>query len=101
MDAGAKIDTFGSYRLGVHNPGSDIDTLCVAPRHVERVDFFNELVDMLKEQEDVTELQPVPDAYVPVLKFKFSGISVCTACRFFLMCGCCVTAALARPFPPP
>lgn len=26
--------------------------------------------------EEVTELQPVPDAHVPVMKFKFEGISI-------------------------
>lgn len=26
--------------------------------------------------EEVTELQPVPDAHVPVMKFKFLGISI-------------------------
>lgn len=31
---------------------------------------------MLAEMEEVTELQPVPDAHVPVMKFKFQGISI-------------------------
>lgn len=31
---------------------------------------------MLAEMEEVTELQPVPDAHVPVMKFKLQGISI-------------------------
>lgn len=26
--------------------------------------------------EEITELQPVPDAHIPVMKFKFDGISI-------------------------
>lgn len=32
--------------------------------------------DILAEMEEVTELQPVPDAHVPVMKFKFQGIPI-------------------------
>ncbi|KAF7789337.1 hypothetical protein EIP86_000281 [Pleurotus ostreatoroseus] len=74
--AGGKIFTFGSYRLGVHGPGSDIDTLCVVPKHISREDFFETLEPMLKETEGVTEVSGVPDAYVPVLKTKIEGIPI-------------------------
>ncbi|KAM0032044.1 putative polynucleotide adenylyltransferase [Helianthus debilis subsp. tardiflorus] len=76
-DANAVIYTFGSYRLGVHGPGADIDTLCVGPSYVNRdADFFFVLHDILSGMEEVTELQPIPDAHVPVMKFKFDGISI-------------------------
>lgn len=72
--AGGEIFTFGSYRLGVHGPGTDIDTLCVVPKHVSREDFFGVFEKMLKELEGVSEVSGVPDAYVPVIKTKISGI---------------------------
>ncbi|KAK3036722.1 hypothetical protein RJ639_030546, partial [Escallonia herrerae] len=75
--ANAKIFTFGSYRLGVHDSGADIDTLCVGPRYVARKeDFFGKLYKMLAEMPEVQELHPVPDAHVPVMKFKLDSVSI-------------------------
>jgi poly(A) polymerase len=54
-EAGGKIYTFGSYRLGVHGPGADIDTLVVVPRHVTRDDFFDTLEPLLKARPEVEE----------------------------------------------
>mmetsp|Transcript_24464 Transcript_24464/g.32778 ORF Transcript_24464/g.32778 Transcript_24464/m.32778 type:complete len:423 (+) Transcript_24464:119-1387(+) len=77
MKSGGKIFTFGSYRKGVNGPGSDIDTLVVAPRHIDRVrDFFGELAPMLKNTPEVTELTEVREAAVPVIKMKFSGVDI-------------------------
>ncbi|KAG2261711.1 hypothetical protein Bca52824_068790 [Brassica carinata] len=75
--ANAKIFTFGSYRLKVHGPGADIDTLCVGPRYATRGNgFFGELQRMLSEMPEVTELHPVPDAHVPLMGFKLNGVSI-------------------------
>ncbi|XP_034230502.1 poly(A) polymerase type 3 isoform X2 [Thrips palmi] len=73
---GGKIYTFGSYRLGVHHKGADIDALCVAPRHVDRSDYFTSFFDKLKEQKEVTDLRAVPEAFVPVIKMNFDGIEI-------------------------
>ncbi|XP_060722237.1 poly(A) polymerase alpha isoform X2 [Tachysurus vachellii] len=73
---GGKIFTFGSYRLGVHTKGADIDALCVAPRHVDRSDFFTSFYEKLKEQEDVKDLRAVEEAFVPVIKLCYDGIEI-------------------------
>jgi poly(A) polymerase len=74
--AGGKLFTFGSYRLGVYTRGADIDSLCVAPRHVERSDFFTSFFQMLKDDSNVTELHAVEEAFVPVIKLRYNGIEL-------------------------
>lgn len=74
--AGGKIFTFGSYRLGVHGPGTDIDTLCVVPKHVSREDFFEVFEPMLKEMEGVTEVSVRTSFFLTLWH-----LTCCRACR--------------------
>lgn len=87
------IVLFSFYRLGVHGPASDIDTLVVCPRRVTNADFFDIFATMLREWKECTELtvsiqlvaarlgtknvaQPVTEAYVPIIKAVISGIDI-------------------------
>lgn len=74
--AAGKIFTFGSFRLGLITPASDIDALCVAPKHISREDFFASLQPILEANSHVTELSGVPDAVVPIIKMKYKGTEV-------------------------
>ena len=75
--AGGKIFTFGSYRLGVHGPGTDIDALCVAPRAVDREKhFFGDLFEKLGQDKDVSEIVAVKEAYVPIIKMTFMNLPI-------------------------
>jgi poly(A) polymerase len=78
-DAIGRVFNYGSYRLGVFGPGSDMDTLVVAPKYVTVDQYFNIFPDLLVEMAPpgaITDLTPVPEAFVPIIKFEFSGISI-------------------------
>ncbi|KAH7131365.1 Poly(A) polymerase central domain-containing protein [Dactylonectria estremocensis] len=78
-NARGKVFTYGSFRLGVFGPGSDIDTLIVAPKYVTRDDYFKYFPDLLVNMTpkgSITGLTVVTDAFVPIIKFEYSGISI-------------------------
>lgn len=62
--------------MNVHAPGGDIDAVCVVPEWIKREDFFSKLYNMLKSKPQVSEIVPISDAYVPVLKLKFDKVDI-------------------------
>lgn len=82
---GGKIYTFGSYRLGVHHKGADIDALCVAPRHIDRSDYFTSFFELLKQQKEVTDLRVRRKTFVTnyILQFLFFLSFRFHTCKFF------------------
>ncbi|KAG3077533.1 hypothetical protein PI124_g18807 [Phytophthora idaei] len=64
----------GSYRLGLDDPNSDIDAVCVAPWHVTHDDFFGSFCRLLEQTPGVSHLAPVPSAYVPLISLSFLGV---------------------------
>lgn len=77
--AGCKIMTFGSYRLGVFGPGSDIDTLVVVPKQVTLDRFFEIFPTLLVEmapEGTIQDLTIVKEAFVPIIGFKYMGINI-------------------------
>lgn len=70
-----RVLTFGSFRLGILRPTSDIDTLVLIPSSVSRDRFFTDFISrILTADVGVTECVPVTDARVPIAKVKFRGI---------------------------
>ena len=51
----------------------------MVPRHVTREDFFEHYPPTMMRMapsDAIEELTPVPDAFVPIIKLKFSSISI-------------------------
>lgn len=70
---------FGSFKLGVLGPGSDIDTLVVTPKYVTKDDFFTILPEYLHKiapEGSITEFTPKPNAFAPIITFKYSDIDI-------------------------
>lgn len=61
----------------MHAPNTDIDALCVAPKHVDRdKHFFGTLAEMLRTNPSVKNLNTVREAYVPRIGMEFDGVDI-------------------------
>ena len=57
-----RLRTFGSYRLDVHLPGADMDTVMVVPKHVLRSDMFTILYPTMQKHKDIKNIIAVEEA---------------------------------------
>ncbi|SOS77518.1 poly(A) polymerase PAP, putative [Plasmodium sp. gorilla clade G1] len=68
--------TFGSYRLGVITPNSDIDCIFLAPQNLTREIFFNEFYLKLQQDRNVKKLQALPETYTPIIQFMYDDVDI-------------------------
>jgi len=71
-----KVLTFGSFRLGTHTKGADIDVLLITPRHIDRTDYFTSFYQLIRAHPKVDKLTKVEGAYVPIMKFSMDGVEI-------------------------
>lgn len=72
----ARIEIFGSQKLGISIKASDIDALCLVPISIKSCDFFTSFYEALKLQPEVTDCRSIESAFVPIICLKFDGIEV-------------------------
>ena len=75
-EAGGELFISGSHKLGVREPNADIDTVCVAPHFCTKEHFFTSLKERFLTHPDVTELNAIETAAIPLLSFEFRNVSI-------------------------
>jgi poly(A) polymerase len=66
---------FGSYRLGVHFPSTDIDAICAFKAGiVTRQMFFDQFVQMIEKDPRFSLVCSVNQAQVPIIKCVIDGV---------------------------
>jgi poly(A) polymerase len=74
--AGGELFVSGSHKLGVREPGADIDTICVSPNFCTREHFFSSLKEDFNNHPLVSKFNAVETALVPLMEFDFDGVSI-------------------------
>ena len=71
-DTTYRLRVFGSYRLDVHLPGADMDTLVIVVRQIDRKDMFTQLFELLHSRPAITKLVKVEETRVPIIKVSLA-----------------------------
>ncbi|KAI9005799.1 Poly(A) polymerase central domain-containing protein [Phycomyces nitens] len=69
-----QIFPFGSYSLGGHLAGADIDVVCLAPQTVKRREFFYLFSKLLRKNSVVRVIEVVERTAVPIIKCSIDSI---------------------------
>ncbi len=48
----AQIHSFGSFKMGVHFPQTDMDLICVFPNYISKDDFFTDFMKVISKEKD-------------------------------------------------
>lgn len=71
----AKLLIFGSYRLGVHFQGTDIDTIAVFPSFISKEQFLEDFKTFVSSYPKITDVLRIQEAQTPLIKLKVNNIS--------------------------
>ena len=71
----AKVLVFGSYKLGVHFAGTDIDTICVFPTFITKEEFLDDFKSYISIQPEISDVLKIQEAQTPIIKLKVNSIS--------------------------
>ena len=58
----AKLLVFGSYKLGVHFDGTDIDTICVFPTFISKDEFLDGFKAYITGKDNITDVIKIHEA---------------------------------------
>lgn len=73
-----KVFILGSYRLGTHTKGANVDVLCIAPRDIDWGDFFTSLCKLkLQVSKDLRALEENLCQLSNVFRWLRDGYFVC------------------------
>ncbi|MCT7951301.1 RNA repair domain-containing protein [Ancylothrix sp. C2] len=75
--SGAKLELFGSARLGVETPESDIDAVCVIPAKISETSFLRQVAEKLQGLSQECRLV---EGTLPTLRLQLEGLDVDLLC---------------------
>jgi poly(A) polymerase len=76
LSSSSKIVPFGSYRLGVHSPDSDLDLLAMVTQGITRANFEGSFMTLLCAHPEVKYCVGIFSAKVPLIKLSVGELAI-------------------------